>query len=144
MLARHRDCSLIIPHVNYHTPIQIVAWFVQRWQLEVTFEEARAHLGVETQRQWSDLSIMRTTPALLGLFSLVTLFAHQLLQGQELPVRQAAWYTKALPTFSDTLAFVRQHLWPVTISWLSPEEPDMVQIPKALLVRLTDALAYAA
>jgi hypothetical protein len=127
-----------------HTPLQIVEWFVQRWQLEVTFEEARAHLGIETQRQWSDRAIMRTTPALLGLFSLTTLFAHQLLQGQDLPVRQAAWYTKALPTFSDTLAFVRQHLWPVTISWMSPEEPDMVKIPKALLVRLTDALAYAA
>jgi hypothetical protein len=125
-------------------PIQIVEWFVQRWQLEVTFEEVGAHLGIETQRQWSNLAILRTTPALLGLFSLVTLFAHQLLQGQDLPVRQATWYTKALPTFSDTLAFVRQHLWPVTISWMSPEEPDMVKIPKALLVRLTDARAYAA
>ncbi|HEX2907126.1 MAG TPA: transposase, partial [Phototrophicaceae bacterium] len=35
-------------------PLSIVTWFVQRWQLEVTFEEARRHLGVETQRQWSD------------------------------------------------------------------------------------------
>lgn len=126
------------------TPSQIVEWFVQRWQLEVTFEEARAHLGIETQRQWSDLAILRTTPALLGVFSLVTLFAHHLLQGQALPVRQAAWYSKELPTFSDTLAFVRQQLWPVAISWMSPEEPDMVKIPKALLDRLTDALAYAA
>lgn len=123
---------------------QIVEWFVLRWQLEVTFEEARAHLGIETQRQWSDLAILRTTPVLLGLFSLITLFAHHLLQGQELPVRQASWYTKALPTFSDTLAFVRQHLWPATISWMSPEEADMVKIPKVLLSRLTDALAYAA
>jgi DDE superfamily endonuclease len=126
------------------SPAQLVEWFVQRWQVEVTFEEARAHMGIETQRQWSDLAILRTTPVLLGLFSLVTLFAHHLLQGQELPVRQAAWYTKALPTFSDTLAFVRQHLWPVSISWMSPEEPDMVTIPKVLLDRLTDALAYAA
>jgi hypothetical protein len=125
-------------------PVQIVEWFVQRWQLEVTFEEARAHLGIETQRQWSDLAILRTTPVLLGLFSLVTLFAHHLLQGRELPVRQAAWYSKALPTFSDTLAFVRQHLWPASISWMSPAEADMVIIPKALFARLTDALAYAA
>jgi hypothetical protein len=85
----------------------ILEWFVLLWQMEVTFHEVRAHLGVETQRQWSDLAILCTTPALLALFSLVTLFAHQLLQGQPLPVRQAAWYTKALPTFSDTLAFVR-------------------------------------
>ena len=125
-------------------PSQIVAWFVLRWQLEVTFEEARAHLGIETQRQWSDLAILRTTPALLGLFSLVTLFAHQLLQGQALPVRQAAWYTKPLPTFVDTLALVRQHLWPVTFSYLSPPQPQMVQIPRALLARMTDTLAFAA
>ncbi len=125
-------------------PTKIVEWFVQRWQVEVTFEEARAHLGIETQRQWSDLAILRTTPVLLGLFSLVTLFAHHMLHGQNLPVRQAAWYTKELPTFSDTLAFVRQQLWPVTISWISPAEPDIVKIPKALLDRLTDALAFAA
>jgi hypothetical protein len=74
---------------------QSVEWFVLRWQLEVTFEEARAHLGVETQRQWSDLAIVRTTPALLALFSLITLFAHQLLQGQAMAVRQVAWYQKA-------------------------------------------------
>ena len=123
---------------------QIVEWFVLRWQLEVTFEEARAHLGVETQRQWSDLAILRTTPALLALFSLVTVFAHQLLQRQELPVRQAAWYPKTVATFSDTLAFVRQQLWPVSISWLSGAEPDVVIIPKALFDRLTDTLAFAA
>src|SRR5918911_52845 len=81
---------------------QIVEYFVLRWQLEVTFHEARTHLGVETQRQWSDLAIQRTTPALLGLFSLVTLVAHDLLPGQALPVRRAAWYTKPLPTFVAT------------------------------------------
>src|SRR6266540_4513971 len=123
---------------------QIVEWFVLRWQLEVTFEEARAHLGIETQRQWSDLAILRTTPALLALFSLVTLFAHELLQGQEMATRQAAWYQKSVPTFSDTLALVRQQLWPISISWLSPARPDVVIIPKALLERFTDTLAYAA
>jgi hypothetical protein len=126
------------------TAQQIVEWFVLRWQLEVTFEEARAHLGVETQRQWSDLAILRTTPALLGLFSLVTVFAHQLLQGKELAARAAAWYQKPLPTFSDTLALVRQQLWPVSISWMSSAQDDVVIIPKALFDRLADTLAYAA
>jgi len=126
------------------TAQEIVEWFVRRWQLEVTFHEVRTHLGVETQRQWSKLAIMRTTPALLGLFSLVTLFAHQLLQGAALPVRQAAWYTKAAPTFGDTLALVRQQLWPVSLSYLSPVNADVVEIPRALLTRLTDTLAFAA
>jgi DDE superfamily endonuclease len=59
-------------------PVQILEWFVLRWRLEVTWQEARAHLGMETQRQWNALAIARTTPALLGLFSLVTLLAGQL------------------------------------------------------------------
>ncbi len=102
------------------------------------------HLGVETQRQWSDLAILRTTPALLGIFSLVTLMAQQLLEGQDLPPRQTAWYTKTLPTFADTLAFVRQRLWPVTLSCISPANPDMIEIPRALFERLTETLAFAA
>jgi hypothetical protein len=126
------------------TAQQIVEWFVLRWQLEVTFEEARAHLGVETQRQWSEKAIVRTTPALLGLFSLVTLIAHQLLQRKDLAARSAAWYQKPLPTFSDTLALVRRQLWPVSISWMSRAKDDIVIIPKALFERLTDTLAYAA
>ena len=125
-------------------PAQIVAWFVARWPLEVTFHEVRARLGVETQRQWSDLAILRTTPALLGLFSLVTLFAQARLDGQPLPVRQAARYTKAAPTFSDTLAFVRQLLWPVTVFSTSPSSDDVIEIPRALFDRLTDTLAFAA
>lgn len=125
-------------------PAQIIAWFVWRWQVEVTFHEVRTHLGVETQRQWSDLAILRTTPALLGLFSLVTIFAHQLLGTEPFPVRQAAWYTKALPTFSDTLAFVRQHLWSITFSCMSSSKPDVVEIPRVLFDRFVDTLAFSA
>jgi hypothetical protein len=125
-------------------PAQVVAWFVARWPLEVTFQEVRAHLGVETQRQWSDLAILRTTPILLGLFALVTLFARARLDGQPLPVRQAAWYAKTVPTFSDTLAFVRQQLWPVTVFSTSPAADEVIEIPRALFDRLTDTLAFAA
>jgi hypothetical protein len=122
----------------------IVQWFVCRWPLEVTFHEVRAHLGVETQRQWSELAILRTTPALLGLFSIVTLCAHELLHGQPLPVRRAAWYTKPTPTFVDALALVRRHLWPVTVYCTSPAPTDSIQIPRALWDRCTDTLAFAA
>lgn len=92
-------------------PVQIVKWFVMRWQLEVTFHEVRTHLGVETQRQWSDRAIVRTTPALLGLFSLVTLLAHLHTRRRKLPTRQSAWYYKTRPTFSDALALVRWQIW---------------------------------
>jgi hypothetical protein len=126
------------------TPAQILAWFVQRWQLEVTLEECRAHLGLETQRQWNDQAIARTTPALLALFSLVTLLAHRLLGGDACPLRTAAWYAKVQPTFSDTLALVRRYLWTHTDFRLSPPAEDLRQIPPALAVHLADLLAYAA
>ena len=90
-------------------PTQILEWFVLRWQLEVTFHEVRTHLGVETQRQWSDLAIARTTPALLGLFSWTTLAAHALQKRRPMTQRKAAWYDKPSPTFA--IALVRRHLW---------------------------------
>lgn len=125
------------------TAEQILAHFVQRWQLEVTFEEVRRHLGVETQRQWSDLAIRRTTPALLGLFSLVTLLAHPSIAiGGS--VRQAAWYPKTLPTFADALALVRRQLWQDTLSCPSGPTTDVVKMPRLLVERLTETLCYAA
>jgi hypothetical protein len=125
-------------------PEQVLAWFVLRWRVEVTFEEVRAHLGVETQRQWSDLAIARTTPALLGLFSAVTLLAHRLGAEAGLPARQAAWYRKAQPTFADALAEVRQCLWRQAHFSMSHSETEMVKIPKTLFARFTDSLCYAA
>ena len=124
-------------------PVQIVKWFVMRWQLEVTFQEVRAHLGVETQRQWSDWAITRTTPALLGLFSLVTLLAHYSTHRGELPIRQAAWYAKPLPTFSDALAIVRYQLWQAMSFHASVPEAEMRKVPRVLLKRFTEALCYA-
>jgi hypothetical protein len=125
-------------------PIQIIEWFMLRWQLEVTFEEVRAHLGVETQRQWSDWAVVRTTPTLLSLFSLVTLLAHHSTKRRTLPIRQATWYTKCSPTFSDALAVVRSQVWHALSFHTSLAKTDMVKVPRLLLKRYTDALCYAA
>jgi len=128
-------------------PKKILSWFVMRWQLEVTFQEMRRHLGLETQRQWSELAIRRTTPALLGLFSLVTLFAHQRMRkASDIFRRQAGWYHKPHPTFADALALVRKELWAQEEQTFhgSPWEADTVKVPRAYLERLTDAVCYAA
>jgi hypothetical protein len=126
-------------------PEQIVRWFVMRWQLEVTFQEMRRHLGFETQRQWSELAIRRTTPVLLGLFSLVTLFAHrQMRQTAGALRRQAAWYHKRHPTFADALALVRKELWAHETFCGSPAQTDTVKVPRAFVERLTDVVCYAA
>ena len=120
-------------------------WFVLRWQLEVTFHEVRTHLGVETQRQWSDLAIARTTPALLGLFSWTTLAAHALQKRRPMTQRKAAWYDKPSPTFVDAIALARRHLWLASEGFsLSVADPDIQELPVALYHRLVDSLAYAA
>ena len=108
-------------------------WVVMRWSVEVTFEEARAHLGLETQRQWSDQAIARTTPVLLALFSLVTVLALQLSQGGQIPVPVTAWYHKAEPTFADCLALVRRHLWRARYLVNSAAEAEFVQFPREAL-----------
>ena len=125
-------------------PGDILAWFVSRWQVEVTFEEVRAHLGVETQRQWSDKAILRTTPILLGLFSIVTLWAHDLSKSRMLKPRTAAWYPKAHLTFSDAIAAVRREIWGRQITFMSRPRRDSIEIPRHIWHRMENALAHAA
>ena len=141
-LLRHPGLAVHRPRAE---PTQILEWFILRWQLEVTFQEVRTHLGVETQRQWSDLAIARTTPVLLGIFSWTTLAAHGLQKQRPMTQRRAAWYDKPLPTFVDAIALVRRHLWLASEGFsTSAVDPDTQELPVALYHRLVDSLAYAA
>jgi len=115
----------------------------RRWQMEPTCRHVREHLGVETQRQWSDKAIARTTPVLLGLFSFVTVLAHALLSQHDLTIPITAWYPKPLPAFSDALALVRSSLWTHLTFQMSTAHPDMVKAPRLLLERVNDLFAYA-
>ncbi len=126
------------------TPSQVLAWVVLRWNIEVTFEDVREHLGVETQRQWSDQAIARTTPILLGLYSLITLLAQEWATPQPLPVRSAAWYPKEDATFADAIAFVRRAIWGRLNCMRSTSDPDWVLIPRQSAELLMDTLCYAA
>ena len=114
-------------------PLQILKWVVMRWSVEVTFEEARAHLGLETQRQWSDLAVERTTPCLLALFSIVTLMTLHLCQDKAIPIQTTAWYKKQQPTFSDCILLVRRHIWRARFLVNSAPEAEFVQFPKEML-----------
>jgi hypothetical protein len=125
-------------------PAQILQWVVRRWSVEVTFEEARANLGIETQRQWSDRAIARTTPVLLGLFSLVTVLALRLCPTGQVPVETAAWYQKPEATFADCLAVVRRHLWQARYLVNSASKADLVQLPREAFECLLNDLPLAA
>jgi len=93
------------------TAIRIIELFVDRWGLEVTFQETREHLGVETQRQWSDKAIARTTPILMALYTMVSLIGHCLNEESPISAKKTAWYEKDVVTFSDVLKKVREVLW---------------------------------
>jgi hypothetical protein len=140
--ARFKPQALLSTHLE-HTPVEMLTWFVRRWTMEVTFEDARAHLGMETQRQWNDRAIARATLALLSLYSVITLTAHLLSEKGETWVRSTAWYGKTRPTFADAIAWVRRHLWEHIHFSTSPQETDLIKIPRALLERFTEALCYA-
>lgn len=121
----------------------IPAEVVKRWPIEVTFEEARAHLGVETQRQWPDLAIERETPCLLGLYSVVALLGEALHRVSPIAIRTAAWYSKAEATFSDVLAAVQRECWGFLDIRTSRRDPTCAEIPRPQLDRLLNAVCYA-
>ena len=125
-------------------PLQIIRWFILRWQIEVTFQEARAHLGVETQRQWSDRAVARTTPCLFGLFSMVTLLAAQLHHQTRTAVWTDSWYRKSHPTFADALAAVRRQIWYETGLLTSRHRHNTPKPSRALQRCLLYALCHAA
>jgi hypothetical protein len=121
----------------------VVAEFLKRWPIETTFEESRAHLGIETQRQWSDLAIERETPCLLGLYSVVALLAHALHTDGEVPIRATAWYRKTRATFADCLASVRRSCWEQDDFRDPGGDPRIARIPRPLLDLLRNAVLYA-
>jgi len=143
--GRLRPCALLCTDPEAE-PLHILQWYLLRWQVEVTFAEARAHLGMETQRQWSELAIARTTPALLGLFSVVTLIADILVgQQTEMTPRATAWYEKTSPSFADAIAIVRRYIWVRHGTFATSErEPEMIKVPNSLYHLMLDSLAYAA
>jgi len=117
-------------------------WFILRWNIEITFEEVRMFLGFETQRQWSDKAIARTSPALLGLFSLIVLMAVTL-HPQRLPVQGASWYDKKEATFSDALLAVRHHLWGLEQFNPSAVSAHSILIPRQLFAALRQIALYS-
>lgn len=125
------------------TEKQILLWFVYRWNIEVTFEELRAHLGFETQRQWSDRAIERTTPALFGIFSIIVLMALELSKSKVIPIMNCAWYKKKDATYSDIIAFVRRHIWCFRNYTKSDQNGDLNNFDDDFFETILDVLCYA-
>ena len=123
---------------------QILQWFILRWNIEVTFEELRAHLGFETQRQWSDTAIARTTPCLFGLFSVVNLIAVNITKGKDMPILSCAWYRKPEATFSDVIALVRRHIWTSRFFVKSSQSGNFIHFEHESIKNIIESICYAA
>jgi hypothetical protein len=134
-----REVRMYFSTDQHQTGISIVLDFIKRWSIEVTFEESRAHLGIETQRQWSDLAIERSTPCLFGLYSVVALLGNALHPAGDIPFQATAWYRKPQATFSDVLATVRRQLWGNLSYSTCTHDPDLLLIPRADLDKLVQA-----
>lgn len=115
-------------------PVQIVQYFVMRWSVEVTFEEVRAHLGFESLRNWKDKAVERTSPAILSLFSIITLLANRLKPAGDIPVQQSAWYKKTEPTFADVLTLVRHAIWKERLLENSEENHELAYFKHELRI----------
>jgi hypothetical protein len=138
-----RDPAFLCTDLNA-TMEHLMTWDILRWNIEVTFEEVRAHLGMETQRQWSDLASARTTPSKQGVVSLIVLIAYELAPDHQLPIQQAAWYGKSEATFADVIAFVRRRIWSARYFVKSTSAIDLVLIPQTYAEQLLNAVTYAA
>jgi len=126
------------------TPEQIVGAYTARWSIEVTFQEARAHLGTHTPRNRSRPAVLRTTPCLLGLYSVVALIYAELhRRGEAGPGRWVPGYAKPEPTFVDALAAVRRALW-AEILQTPPAHRPVSKPPPHLIHTLLECLSYAA
>lgn len=92
------------------TPREIVEAYVGRWSIEVTFEEAREHLGLGTTRGHCEETVLRGEPCLLGLYTLVALWDSSR-SPRDLEKREVCWAGKESRSFSDAIAMVRRDLW---------------------------------
>ncbi len=113
VLTRDGNQEALIFSTDLNHPLnELIEVFVGRWGIEVTFEEARTHLGMETQRQWADKAVDRITPCILASYSIINLIAIESLQSQneKIPIQTSSWYKKTHVTFSDVLAYVRMSI----------------------------------
>ena len=121
--------------------VSIIESYVLRWSLEVTFQEAREHLGLESARNWAKMSVTRTVPCLLGLFTLISLYFRRLCQTAPPKPRGADWYQKQELTFSDALIAIRKNLWGRLIIHEVGDPHVLGKTPPKFLEFVTDRLS---
>jgi Transposase DDE domain len=128
------------------SPKRVIELYALRWNIEVTFEETRQLLGLETTRHWCRQSVLRVTPLIFGLFSAVTLMWNELpaSQRQACGDSQTPCYHKRAATFADALFAVRHELWEQGLLRHRGQNECLNRLPRRLRQTLLRHLAAAA
>lgn len=142
LTKRGNEVTVLFSTNLKHSPQFIIETFVGRWKIETTFEETRRHLGMETQRQWSDRAIDVTTPIILASYSIINLMAYELVKNndQKIPIQTTSWYKKEHVCFSDVICCLRQQI--LEKKYLSHIDKN-TDLEKNLLYDLMTLLAAA-
>jgi DDE superfamily endonuclease len=138
----HRDDYLYSTDTA-RTAREIIEEYTGRWNIETTFQEARAYRGLETTRGWKKETVLRAAPCLLGLYTLVALWYWQL-PGWVKEDWAVLWTGKEAMTFSDAITAVRRWLWSEWVFPTGGHDKAFAKLPSALQDVLLTALAPAA
>lgn len=138
----HRDDYLYSTDVALTAP-QIIEAYTGRWNIETTFQEARAYLGLETTRGWCRRTVVRAAPCLFGLYTVVAVW-DAALRSHRGAAAGVGWANKAGRTFSDAITAVRRWLWTEWVFARGGHDQTFAQIPDDLRDILLYALAPAA
>jgi hypothetical protein len=119
-------------------PQQMVECYTQRWSIETTFQECREYLKLESPKGYGQQTVLRVTPCLFGLYTIVVLLY--------LPLPRASntcsavfWRGKASVTFSDMMTCIRRVLWE---QWYFQTRTDLQEFSK-LSPSLQETILYA-
>jgi hypothetical protein len=124
---------------------QLVGFYTGRWPIEVTIEEAKQRLGLGGTRQYKKPSVLRATPCILALYSLVSLaFAARCRTHRSQLSPRPGPHPKRTASFSDALACVRRMLWAETILERLPGARLIRKIPRTFTDTVLDLLADVA
>lgn len=138
----HRDDYLFTTNVNLSAQ-EIIEAYTRRWNIETTFEEMRAHLGLETTRGWSRWTVLRAAPCLFGLYSVVALL-YWSLPRKHTEGAKLRWEGKTGTTFSDAITAVRRWLWTTWAFKTAGHKDAFAKLPRRFRLTLLHALAPAA
>ena len=142
LTGTHRDEYFFTTDVTM-TAQEIIEAFTRRWNIETTFEEMRAYLGLETTRGWTQQTVLRAAPCLFGLYSVVALLYWKLPEKYRNGIG-LRWEGKTETTFSDAIRAVRRWLWTRWVFETSGHHEAFAKLPRRFRLTLLNALAPAA